>query len=154
MALMEEMRCSMATEKQISNMLQQMAAAHPVEFYKHMSDTRAGIGAVLRLLYITDGPITAGTISDRLDISTARVAVLLKKMAAKGFITKEKDPVDARVTIVKLTDFGRKTIERMWEEIKSQMGKVIDEIGEDRLSEYIEISKEIRRIVSPPAHYI
>ena len=71
-------------------------------------------------------------------------------MDAKGFITKEKDPVDARVTIVKLTDFGRKTIESMWEEVKSQMGKVIDEIGEDRLLEYIEISKEIRRIVSPP----
>jgi len=143
----------MATDKQISNMLKQMMAAHPVEFYKHMDDTRAGIGAVLRLLYMTDAPITAGTISDRLDISTARVAVLLKKMDVKGFITKEKDPIDARVTIVNLTDFGRKTIESMWEEVKSQMGKVIDEIGEERLLEYIEISKEIRRIVSPPTDH-
>ena len=140
----------MATDKQILNMFKQMVSAHPVEFYKHMDVTRAGIGAVLRLLYTTDAPVTAGTISSRLDISTARVAVLLKKMDAKGFITKEKDPVDARVTIVKLTDFGRKTIESMWEEVKSQMGKVIDEIGEDRLLEYIEISKETRRIVSPP----
>lgn len=28
----------MATDQQISNLLQQMAAAHPGEFYKHMGD--------------------------------------------------------------------------------------------------------------------
>ena len=93
-------------------------------------------------------------ISDRLDISTARVAVLLKKMVAKGLITKEKDPIDARVTIVKLTEYGRETIEHMWADVKAQMGKVIDEIGEDRLLEYIEINKEIRRIVTPPVYHL
>ena len=144
----------MATDKQISNILRQMVSAHPAEFFKHMDDTRAGIGAVLRLLYTVDTPVTAGMISEQLGVSTARVAVLLKKMDAKGLITKEKDPIDARVTIVKLTDFGRETIERMWEEVKSQVGKVIDEIGEDRLLEYIEISKEIGRIVSPPKELI
>ncbi len=142
----------MATDKQISNILRQMMSAHPTEFFKHMDDTRAGIGAVLRLLYTTDTSVTAGMISNKLEISTARVAVLLKKMEAKGLITKEKDPIDARVTIVKLSDFGRQTIENMWQEVRTQMGKVIDEIGEDRLLEYIEISKEIRSIVSPPAH--
>ena len=137
----------MATDQQISNLLQQMAAAHP-------GDTRAGIGAVLKLLYTADTSITAGMISDRLDISTARVAVLLKKMVAKGLITKEKDPIDARVTIVKLTEYGRETIEHMWADVKAQMGKVIDEIGEDRLLEYIEINKEIRRIVTPPVYHL
>ncbi|HCS14435.1 MAG TPA: hypothetical protein DIV56_01765 [Lachnospiraceae bacterium] len=144
----------MATDQQISNLLQQMAAAHPGEFYKHMGDTRAGIGAVLKLLYTADTSITAGMISERLDISTARVAVLLKKMVAKGLITKEKDPIDARVTIVKLTEYGRETIEHMWADVKAQMGKVIDEIGEDRLLEYIEINKEIRRIVTPPVYHL
>lgn len=140
----------MATDEQISNMLKQMMAAHPAKFYKHMDETSAGIGAVLRLLYIADTPMMAGMISDRLGISTARVAVLLRKLEAKGLITREKDLVDARVTIVKLTDIGRKTIQRMWEDVRVQMGKVIDEIGEERLLEYIEISKEIGRIVSPP----
>ena len=36
------------------------------------------------------------------------------------------------------------------EDIRTQMGKLIDEIGEEKLLEYIEISKEIRSIVSPP----
>lgn len=144
----------MATDQQISNLLQQRAAAHPVDFYNHRFDTIAGIGAVLKLLYTADTSITAGMISDRLDISTARVAVLLKKMVAKGLITKEKDPIDARVTIVKLTEYGRETIEHMWADVKAQMGKVIDEIGEDRLLEYIEINKEIRRIVTPPVYHL
>ena len=41
----------------------------------------------------------------------------------------------------------------MLEDVKSQMGKVIDAIGEERLLEYIEISKEILQIVSPPDNY-
>lgn len=140
----------MATDKQISNMFKQMMAVHPADFYKHMDGTRAGIGAVLRLLYTENTPFTAGMISDRLGISTARVAVLLRKMEAKGLITKTKDTIDARVTIVKLTDNGREIIRSMWEDIRTQMGKLIDEIGEEKLLEYIEISKEIRSIVSPP----
>ena len=42
----------------------------------------------------------------------------------------------------------------MWADVKAQMGKVIDEIGEDRLLEYIEINKEIRRIVTPPVYHL
>ena len=78
----------MATDKQILNMLKQMTSAHPAELFKHMDDTRAGIGAVLKLLYTADAPITAGMISERLNVSTARVAVVLKKMDAKGLFTK------------------------------------------------------------------
>lgn len=143
----------MATEQQILSMMRKMREIHPGKIMRPMSDTTAGIGAVLKLLYSSTTPVTAGRISEQLHISTARVAVLLKKMTAKGFITKEKDPQDARVTIVHLTEHGRNTIETLWKEIKEQMGKVIDEVGEEKLLEYIEISKTIKRIVSKPKQF-
>lgn len=140
----------MATQEQIRRIFQKMRESHPKEFFHHMDETQAGIGAVLRLLYVENKPVTAGKISDTLGISTARVAVLLRKMEAKGLIIKEKNPLDARVTIVRLTDMGTEMIKDAWEEIQKQMGEIIDTVGEERLLEYIEINNEIRKIVSPP----
>lgn len=142
----------MATIEQMAKLFTEMMEAHPVRVHCHMDETASGIGAVLRFLYLKDAPVTAGQISEQLGISTARVAVLLKKMSAKNLISKTSDPVDGRVTIVQLTDCGRETIQRIWEDMCTQMEKVLDAIGEKRLMEYIETGKEIQRIVQPPEH--
>ena len=72
----------MATTAQIERMLAELEGIHPVAFFRRMDETQAGIGAVLRLLHTSEEEITAGKISEVLNISTARVAVLIRKMAA------------------------------------------------------------------------
>lgn len=140
----------MASEEQIKIMLRKMAQSHPVEAFRCMNEIQLGIGAVLRLLYESDVPLSAGTISSRLDISTARVAVLLKKMTQKGMITRERGKNDARVTMVALTPEGRANIEKMKNELFAQMGQVIDQVGEERLMEYFAIGEEIRNTIKIP----
>ena len=137
----------MASDGQIKWMFHKMAESHPIEVFKYMDEVKAGIGAVLRLLYEADEPLSAGTISSKLGISTARVAVLLKKMTQKAMITKQQSPNDARVTMVELTAAGRANIERMKNELFAQMGLIIDKVGEERLKEYFEIGEEIRNII-------
>lgn len=137
----------MASDGQIKWMFHKMAESHPIEVFKYIDEVKAGIGAVLRLLYEADEPLSAGTISSKLGISTARVAVLLKKMTQKGMITKQQSPNDARVTMVELTAAGRANIERMKNELFAQMGLIIDKVGEERLKEYFEIGEEIRNII-------
>ena len=137
----------MASDGQIKWMFHKMAESHPIEVFKYMDEVKAGIGAVLRLLYEADEPLSAGTISSKLGISTARVAVLLKKITQKGMITKQQSPNDARVTMVELTAAGRANIERMKNELFAQMGLIIDKVGEERLKEYFEIGEEIRNII-------
>lgn len=83
-------------------------------------------------------------------VSTARVAALLKKMAAKGLIIRTRSSRDARVTVVELTISGRNTVNAMREEMYRQMGRVIDVVGEERLMEFIDTAEEIQRIVKPP----
>ena len=140
----------MATQAQIEAMLHKLEQFQPAAFFKRMDETQAGIGAVLRLLDESNETITAGKISDILNISTARVAVLIKKMVARGLITKEHDESDARVTIVKLTPLGKHLIFEMRQDLQQQMGRIIDQIGEKRLLEFIDTFHEIRKIVSPP----
>lgn len=140
----------MATKAQIETLLKKLEEAHPKNFFKCVDDTQAGIGAVLRLLHESNETVYAGTISDALHISTARVAVLLKKMAAKGLVTKKHSNMDARVTIVDLTELGETTIVAMRDDMYQQIGHIIDTVGEARLNEFIAISHEIREALRPP----
>lgn len=140
----------MATKAEIEMMLEKVERVHPVHVFKRVDETQAGIGAVLRLLEKSSEIVTAGKISEELNISTARVAVLLKKMEAKGLIKKERSADDARITVVKLTSLGTRTVTKMRDDIYQQMGRVIDEVGKERLLEFIEIAGEIKNVMTPP----
>lgn len=140
----------MATKEQIEKIHAEMEKAQPVDLFKNINKTQAGIGAVLRMLYDSNGTVTAGQISEVLGVSTARVAVLLKKMAAKGLITKAHDCNDARVTIVRLTEKGGDIVVQMRDDLFTQIGNIIDTIGEERLMEFIGISKEIKALIKAP----
>lgn len=137
----------MATKVQIEMVLREFKKIHPphpVGLLQRIDETQEGVGAVLCLLHESDETVTAGRISEVLKISTARVAVLLKKMEAKGLIAKGHDPADARVTVVSLTEQGRGTIREIEDELYRQTGLVIDKIGEERVLEFIAIAQEIQ----------
>lgn len=140
----------MATVAQIEMVLKRVEQARPAHFFKCMDEVQVGIGAVLRLLYDSDEAVTAGKISEELEVSTARVAVLIRKMVSKGLITKEQDTRDARVTIVRLTDFGRQAFEETRDDIYRKTGMVIDTVGEDRLIEFISVAEEIKDTITLP----
>ncbi len=140
----------MATREQIEKIHSEMEKAQPVDFFRNINKTQAGVGAVLRMLYDSDGTVTAGQISEALGVSTARVAVLLKKMDSKGLITKDHKCDDARVTVVRITERGHEIVTTMRDDLFTQIGNIIDTVGEERLLEFIEISKEIKAVVKAP----
>lgn len=140
----------MHSQEQVERVLQAMVDAQPKDIARFMSENQAGVRAVLRLLYTSDEVITAGRIAQELGISGARVAVLLKKMAAKDLVIKETAPEDARVITVKLTPNGIETANAMRQELFHQIGTVIDKVGMDRMLEFISISKEIHEALTPP----
>ena len=140
----------MANRETVEMILKKMEGSNPVDFFKSVNELQMGIGAVLQILQKSQGVVTAGQISEEMGVSTARVAVLLKKMAAKGLITKEKGVMDGWVTIVRLTESGENIASKMRHEMWVQVEKIIDSIGEERVLEFIEISNEIRNIVRVP----
>ncbi len=140
----------MATKEQVERMIDQWEKAFPIDFCRRVNETQAGIRAVMLLLYESDGTVTAGNISTQLNISTARVAVLLKKMVAKGLITKKQGITDGRVTVVKLTALGEQTISEMQADRYAQVSNIIDAVGEERLQIFIKIANEIRVATKEP----
>lgn len=136
----------MATKEQINYVFINMIQSQPVEFLRLINGAKEGIGCVLKILNDEDCPVTAGEISNKMNVSTARVAVLLRKMVNKNYIIKETDKFDARITIVKLTDFGRQTANAMQSEMQEHLSTVIDSVGMDKINQFIALSNEIKEI--------
>lgn len=140
----------MAKQEQVELVMEHMRKIQPYKFYKALSEGNAGIGAVLRYLNEAHKDVTAGDISEFLHVSTARVAVILKKMVSQELITKETDKSDARITIVRLSQKGEEKVKQINDDIYSQIDIVIDKIGMDKMMKFIEISSEIRKVMTPP----
>lgn len=140
----------MATREQIEIILSYMDKYDPVETYKKMLESNGGINAALRFLYESKEPVTAGRISKEIKVSTARVAVLLKKMEAKGLIEKTVHEKDARVTIVRLSEHGVKTAEAFRADMYEKVNKMIDTIGMERMLEFSRTMDEVHQILKAP----
>lgn len=140
----------MATQQQIEDLLAQLKKAPPSEQFKSIDKSEAGIRAMLKYLSSTDETVTAGMISEHMEVSTARVAVLLKKMVAKGLIEKENDPADARVVVVRLSEHGNAVARKVRESIYEQVGAMIDKVGMERMLEFADISNELHSVIKAP----
>ena len=89
----------MATPEQIASILSQLVALHPADCFKPIDAANAGLGAVLRLLYLADQPVTAGTISEKLHVSTictSRWACSSTRLARPGCWTSSAPPKRSR----------------------------------------------------------
>lgn len=146
----------MATKEQIDFIISELPKAHPANFFKIFNDSNTGIGFAVKLLYSAeDNRLSAGAISEAMGVSTARVAVLLKKMESKGLITRESDRADARVTVVCLSEAGKTASRQMQENMLRHISYVIDRVGMEKLKQFIDLSVEVKAAMaegfSPPA---
>lgn len=137
----------MATSKEIEFVLDHLQRSHPERFFKTISEGNAGVGAVLKYLHESHDPVTSGSISEYMQVSTARVAVLLRKMSAQGLITKHEDKNDARVMIVNISPKGEEKAEEMKSRLYQEISTVINEVGMERIMEFIKISDEIKNVI-------
>lgn len=138
----------MATDEQIELLLEKLKKAPPSEIFQNVDMSSAGIRAILKILNETDVQITAGKISEYMNVSTARVAVLLKKMVAKGLIEKQQDSSDKRIVVVKLSEHGKQVANMFKDSLYSRIGELIDKIGMDKMLEFAEISNEIHSVMT------
>ena len=131
----------MFTREETIVIIQRIFESRPTKLFKPLDETRAGLHCVLRMLDREDKPLTAGQISTKMGVSSARVAVLLRKMAEKGLIVREGSPDDARKSMISLSDEGRSQIEKLNEERIN----VINRLGKEKTEQFIQLSGELKK---------
>lgn len=137
----------MATPAEIEQLIALLQKSVPGNRYREVSKTTVGIGAVLLFLSKAEEPVSAGQISHHMDVSTARVAVLLKKMEGKRLIVTGHSASDARVTTVAMTEYGRQVYAQIEAELHHKIAYLIDRVGLPRLIEFTNISTEIQTVL-------
>lgn len=108
--------------------------------------SRGEVG-VLSYLVFDKSEASAGELSEKLNVSTARIASILNSLENKEYITRKIDDFDKRKTLVVITEKGKNLAISTKKEITNMLFKIIDEVGYDDIKEYIRILKKIRNVI-------
>ncbi len=88
---------------------------------------------LLRFLSHSDGNISQKDIAKQFDISTAAVAVTLKKLEEMGYIVRTTNQNDSRFNSVSITEKGRKVLDRTYREFLSIDTAMFKDVTEQEL---------------------
>ncbi len=91
------------------------------------------------------GPVKSTLLADSLCVSRARITSILNDLEKCDFIKRDKLESDKRITIIKLTDLGKKFIDNKISEIKEQISLVLNEVGEEKFKIYMEVVETISK---------
>ncbi len=137
----------MDVKAEAERLMREFRTCTPQKIFSHVEETKRGMGFILLMLENPDREIVAGDISEEMNVSTARVAALLKKMEQNGLITRENSDSDARRTVVKITPKGKETILEKRAEFLKKTELLIEKVGISDLEEFIRISRKIRDVL-------
>lgn len=102
-----------------------------------------GTFLALHYLSLQKGAIHPKELSEKMCVSTARVAALLKHMEQENMITRCTDPEDNRQISVLITDHGRELIQSKKAEAVSLMAQSLEELGQEEAQSYLRIQKKL-----------
>ena len=110
---------------------------------------RAGKGEPFVLRYLQrHGTSTPSQLASALRASSGRISALLTVLERKGFVTRDMDPDDRRTVLVNLTSLGREEVERGYEEMRSSICWIFQQMGERRTREFVALTKEFSAYMS------
>ena len=98
---------------------------------------------VLNYLYNRDEGIHPKELSEKLSVSTARIASLLNHMEEKHLVVRETDPEDSRQVLVRLTPDGLEAIQCCRRDVLTNVERMLEALGPDDAREYIRIQEKI-----------
>ena len=129
-------------------LMKEIRECRPYPLFKTIDNEDKGIRFVLAYLNKNQGGVIAKELADKMNISTARISVLIKKMDSQKLIKKAGDKSDSRKVIIKLTAKGKQIANMNYEEVVKAHEKLIEEISANDLKTYIKISKKIKNTLN------
>lgn len=103
----------------------------------------SGMYFVLRLLSAKPTGLLAGDISSAFGVTTARTAVILSTLEAKGYIIKAKSSTDARRTLVTITDEGKIALNERENKIFVAIDTILQKLNERETVEFYHILQKL-----------
>lgn len=104
--------------------------------------------AVLQYLcYLQDG-VTAGWLSEKLQLVPGRMTDILKSLEKKQYIIRQQDAEDKRRVIVSITEEGKLIATQARQEILEEYSGLVDTLGEKDTKELIRLMQIVMNYLS------
>ena len=137
----------MTDDEKALHYLQTLFNSRPKKFVREVDSQSRGLQMILHFLAKANGEICAGDLSRRFNVSTARIAVALKKLSSKGLIETTSSLEDGRKVVVKITEKGREEVKKNVDEMVDFMKFLMNGIGEEDLNEFLRIFAKINALL-------
>lgn len=111
-------------------------------------DFSKGEVGVLGYLAFENNNVTSGHLSEKLNVSTARIASILNSLENKKYIKRKIDKNDKRKTLVVITKSGIELASRTKEDVINKIIMVINEIGYEDIKKYFELILKIKNVLN------
>lgn len=98
---------------------------------------------VLNYLLTHEKIIHPKELSEKMSVSTARIASLLNHMEEKNLVARTADPHDNRQVVVLLTEEGKHQIRQIRANVISRIAAMLESLGPEDAREYIRIQEKI-----------
>ena len=134
----------MSTREDAKAFLAKLCSSMPRSCYSKLEATQRGFGFILDYLEQAEGEVVAGDLAKKLNVSTARITALLKKLEKNGFITRRTSSKDARRIIIEITPAGIAFVDNLREQTLSKVAQMLDRVGKENIETYIKISQQIK----------
>lgn len=110
---------------------------------QQMSKMVKGELFVLNYLMTHEKVIHPKELSEKMAVTTARIASLLNHMEEKKLIQRHADPEDSRQVVVMLTDEGKRAITEIRKEAISHISAMLENLGPEDAASYVRIQNKI-----------
>ncbi len=137
----------MKNEEFVNKILEDMKKTMPPKLNDDCDVSIKGENAIIGLLNSYQEGLSAGELSQKLNVSSARIAAALNNLEYKGFVKRQIDSVDKRKIIVTLTADGTKKFNQFEENLRSRLLLITNELGQQKVTEYIKMMKQIKEIL-------
>jgi len=117
----------------------------PRENWRRTNEYSHGEAKMLRFLHQVRDGFTAGELSERMGVSTARIAMILNSLEKKDLIHRAGDAQDRRKVVVLLTERGRILGREKHEKLLRYTSKFLQRLGEQ---DALELTRLIRRSIA------
>ena len=138
----------MATREEVNQAIKLFDKNSPQKVFRDFQRQEMGILGVLKYLDKVNGKSTSSEISHHLNISSARMVILLKKLDCKELIIRSKSIQDARVVDIELSEKGKLVTSQIGDHMYKAVEKVVDEYGLEELTELFMNLNKLKKIMN------
>lgn len=120
----------------------------PNRFNNFLDESNKGEFGLLNYIYFETKEVSAGMLSEKLKVSTARIASILNSLEAKKLIKRKIGTDDKRKVVVEITTEGKEIIKKYQEDVVNKVSYIISRIGQEKVKQYFDIMLEINSIIN------